>query len=62
MNEYTVYVRVIGRCSVVVEADNLDEAKSIAENKVGEYDFGNLEDIDRDAVAVEDDEVITPCR
>lgn len=51
VNQYEIFVRVNGRCRVVVNAVDFKSAKELAEEKVGEYDFGELEDIDWSAVS-----------
>ena len=51
VNQYEIFVRVNGRCRVVVDAVDFKSAKELAEEKVGEYDFGELEDIDWSAVS-----------
>lgn len=50
-NQYEIFVRVNGRCRVVVNAVDFKSAKELAEERVGEYDFGELEDIDWSAVS-----------
>lgn len=50
-NQYEIFVRVNGRCRVVVNAVDFKSAKELAEERVGEYDFGDLEDIDWSAVS-----------
>lgn len=54
-NQYEIFVRVNGRCRVVVNAVDFKSAKELAEERVGEYDFGELEDIDRSAVSGSDE-------
>lgn len=54
-NQYEIFVRVNGRCRVVVNAVDFKSAKELAEEKVGEYDFGELEDIDWSAVSGSDE-------
>lgn len=51
VNQYEIFVRVNGRCRVVVNAVDFKSAKELAEERVGEYDFGELEDIDWSAVS-----------
>ena len=50
-NQYEIFVRVNGRCRVVVNAVDFRSAKELAEERVGEYNFGELEDIDWGAVS-----------
>lgn len=50
-NQYEIFVRVNGICRVVVNAVDFKSAKELAEERVGEYDFGELEDIDWSAVS-----------
>lgn len=50
-NQYEIFVRVSGRCRVIVDATDFKSAKELAEEAVGEYDFGALEDIDWSAVS-----------
>lgn len=54
-NQYEIFVRVNGRCRVVVNAVDFKSAKELAEERVGEYDFGELEDIDWSAVSGSDE-------
>ena len=56
-NQYEIFVRVSGRCSVIVDAADFKSAKELAEEVVGEYDFGALEDIDWSAVSGFDEHV-----
>lgn len=51
VNQYEIFVRVNGRCRVVVNAVDFKSAKELAEERVGEYNFGELEDIDWGAVS-----------
>ena len=48
--EYTVVVKVEGRALVTVTAKNAEEARTKANNQVCNMDFGELTDIDWDAV------------
>ena len=50
-NQYEIFVRVNGRCRVIVNAVDFRSAKELAEERVGEYNFGELEDIDWGAVS-----------
>jgi hypothetical protein len=55
LNECTVCMRVSGRVLVTVRNHtNLHDARTKANEKVSEMDFGDLEDIDWDAVYCED--------
>ena len=51
--QYYVNVAVKGSACVTVEAENFEEAKKKAEDKLFEIDFGFLETIDWDAVNAE---------
>lgn len=51
--KYYVRIAVEGRVEVEVEADSFEEAKEKACNKVYDMDFGELEDIDWQAVNAE---------
>ena len=46
---YTIPVRVTGRKEYAITAESEGEAMRIAEEKAGEDDFGELEDIDFEA-------------
>ena len=50
--KYTVEARYIAE----VEADSLEEAMELAQNKFSEADFGEAEDIDGDVICVEDND------
>ena len=52
--EFTVCVRVTGRTLVTVRAKDPEMARCKANGKVCDMDFGELKDIDWDAVCVED--------
>lgn len=54
--EYTVAVRVEGRALVTVKAKDAEEAKDKANNQVCNMDFGELTDIDWDAVYSESED------
>ncbi len=53
--EFMVCVRVTGRVLVPVKALNAEMARCLANGKVCEMDFGELEDIDWDGVYAEDE-------
>ena len=53
--KYYVRVLVEGCVTVIVDADSIEEAKEKANEGVGEIDFGELSNIEWDAIDVEDD-------
>lgn len=53
--KYYVGFRVDARYIAEVEADSLEEALSKAENDICDVDFGEAEDIDCDAIWVDDE-------
>ena len=55
MSKYNVGIAVKGRVYVEVEAENFEDAKKKACEKVYDLDFGALECIDWDAVNAEDE-------
>ena len=55
LTRYEIYVRVSGYCRVVVNAVDSEAARERAEDVVCEYDFGELKDIDWNAVSAFDE-------
>ena len=53
--KYYVTLAVDGRAVIEVDADNIEEAVSKAENEFTEFDIGDLECVDADPVNVEDE-------
>lgn len=53
--KHYVNFKVYGYISVVVEADDFEEAKDIASNEVSEMDFGSLENIEWEAKSAENE-------
>ena len=53
--KYYVTLAVNARAVIEVDADNIEEAVSEAENKFTEFDIGDLECVDADPVNVEDE-------
>ena len=53
--KYYVTYRIDARYIAEVEADNLEEAMKIAESEYIDADFGVAEDIDSEAIIVEDE-------
>ena len=53
--KYYVTYKIDARYIAEVEAENIEEAKQKAEDKFLDADFGNAEDIDGEAIIVEDD-------
>lgn len=51
--EYSVRVFVEGCVTVTIDADSVEEAKEKANEEVGEMDFGELSNIEWDAIDVE---------
>lgn len=52
--KYYVTYKIDARYIAEVEAENIEEAKQKAEDKFLDADFGNAEDIDGEAIIVED--------
>lgn len=55
MSKYYVTYKIEARYIAEVEADSLEEAKKKAEDEYISADFGEAEDIDGDAIIVEDE-------
>ena len=53
--KYYVTYKIDARCVVEVDADNVEEAKKKAESKYLDADFGAAEDINGEAIIVEDE-------
>lgn len=54
--KYYVTLTVNARAVIEVDADNIEEAVSKAENEFTEFDIGDLECVDADPVNVEDED------
>ena len=52
--KYYVTYKINARYIAEVEAENIEEAKQKAEGKFSDADFGEAEDIDGEAIIVED--------
>ena len=52
--EYYVTYKIDARYIAKVEAENIEEAKKKAEGKFFDADFGAAEDIDGEAIIIED--------
>ena len=52
---YCVTYKIDARFITVVEAENIEDAKKKAESKFCDADFGVAEDIDGEAIIVEDE-------
>lgn len=55
MGKYYVTYKVDARYVAEVEAENIEEAKKKAEQEYIDADFGEAEDIDGEAIIVEDE-------
>jgi len=55
MGKFYVTYKIEARYIAEVEAENLEEAKSKAESEYIDADFGKAEDIDGEAIIVEDE-------
>ena len=53
--ECVVRILVEGCVTVIVDADNVEEAKEKANEEVGEMDFGELSNIEWNTIDVEDE-------
>lgn len=53
--KYWVRLKIEGRIEVEVEANSPEEAKIAGENEIYDLDFGNLEEIEWEAVNCEDE-------
>lgn len=53
--KYYVTYKIDARYIAEVEAENLEEAKKKAEDKFLDADFGEAEDIDGEAIIIEDE-------
>ena len=53
--KYYVTYKIDARYIAEVEAENIEEAKQKAEGKFRDADFGEAEDIDGEAIIIEDE-------
>ena len=57
--KYYITYKIDARCTIEVEAENLEEAKKKADAEITDVDFGKAKDIDSEIVTAENEEGYT---